>query len=234
MENVIRKIFLGKCDEEVHSDFVKFSKGVFENRYLLDGKAQKDKWSIKSSAEFGNFFVRAGLEKINSQIQVTGAIISTLDLQKDINFPIENVKRYMGIKQLIINTKIDPKNILQLMIKYPKAFYALSFSIEGYELKIKAKAPKSGKPSGKGEAEPKADFCSLKTSNKDIVNDLFFDYSNFKDIFIKHILNITEIVIPQNVKDPKEIRELSKRKGVLKRIVKVDNQSKTSEKDFLA
>src|SRR3989344_6948269 len=74
MKNVIAKIFSGETDEEVHSDFVKFSRGVFENRYLLEGKKQKDKWSLKTSAEFVNYLVRRCLEKISGKVRVTGAI----------------------------------------------------------------------------------------------------------------------------------------------------------------
>ena len=35
-ENIVRKIFKGKFDENVHNDFVKYSKGVFKDKYLLE------------------------------------------------------------------------------------------------------------------------------------------------------------------------------------------------------
>ena len=97
MKNTINKIFSGQIDEEVHLEFVKFSRGVFENRYLLEGKKQPEKWSLKSSAEFANYFVRLGLEKVSGKVKVTGAIISTLDLTKDIAFEIVDTKKYLGI-----------------------------------------------------------------------------------------------------------------------------------------
>src|SRR3989344_2525454 len=195
MKNVIAKIFSGEFDSEVHSDFVKFSRGVFENRYLLEGKKQKDKWGVKTSSEFANFLVRRCLEKFGGRFDFKGAIIYT---------------------------------------KYLKAFYALSFSGNGFELKIKAKPPKSGKPGKKGEDEPKADFCSLKTSDLEIIKDLFFDFSSFKEIRIKHTLEIRDIEIPKNYKTPEEMRELAKRKGVVKRFIDVDGQKKVSEKEFAA
>ena len=73
MKNTIAKIFSGETDEEVHSDFIKFSRGIFQDRYLIEGKKQKEKWSIKTSAEFANFFVRRCLEKSPGEINIKGA-----------------------------------------------------------------------------------------------------------------------------------------------------------------
>lgn len=234
MKNTIHKIFTGAVDEEVHSEFNKFSRGVFENRYLLEGKKQPEKWAVKASAEFANYFVRRGLEGASGKIKMTGAIISTLDLKKDIDFEIADTKGYMGIKQNLINSEIEPKKIITLMNKYPKVFFALSFSSPGFELKVKAKAPKSGKPGSKGgEEEPKADFCSLKTTDKAIIEDLFFDGSQFKEIAIKHTLEIKDIEVPKNEKDPVKMRENAKRKGIIKRIVTLDGKRDIKEKPFV-
>jgi len=231
MKNVISKIFSGEIDENVHNDFVKFGKGKFENKYLIEGKKQTGKWSIKTSAEFANYFVKNCLEDAE-EISVKGAIISTLNIEEDIDFEIVGKKNYMGIKQLLINGVIESRKIIDLMEKYPRVFFALSFKTDKHELKIKPKAPKSGKPSAKGESGPKADFCSLKTSDESIVKDLFFDFPDFKEIKIKHVIEIKEIEIPSDVKDPVEMREKAIRKGILKRIVEVDGVEKESEKEF--
>lgn len=237
MNNVIHQIFSGRGDENVHSDFIKFSRGVFENRYLIEGKKQKDKWSIKTSAEFANFFVRRCLEKSRGEIEITGAIISTKDIISEFKFLIEDVKNYMGIKQFLINSKFDADKILEIMKKYPRAFYALSFSTDDYELKIKAKPPKSGKPGKRAkdnDGEPKANFCSLKTSDPEIIIDLFFDFPNFNEIKIKHTIEIKEIEIPKNAKTPKEMREMAIRKGIIKRFVDVDGKKEVKEVKFAA
>ena len=120
------------------------------------------------------------------------------------------------------------------MNKFPKAFFALSFSLKNYTLKIKPKAPKSGKPAKKGDEDVKADFCSLKTSDNSIINDLFFDNKNFKEIQIKHQININEIILPKGISDPIKMRELAKRKGIISRIIKSDGNSTTKEKEFEA
>jgi hypothetical protein len=230
MKNTINKIFSGENDESVHADFIKYSRGVFENRYLLEGKKQKDKWAIKSSAEFANYFVRRCLEKINGNVKTTGAIICTFSLQGKIEF--ERVKQFAGVKQHLINSEMPAEKILKLMDECPRAFYALSFSTSDCELKIKAKAPKSAKPGNKTKDEeggPKADFCSLKTSDFELVKDLFFDFPNFTEIKIKHVLEIKEIELPKDAKTPEEMREKAKRKGTVKRLVDVDGKKEVKE-----
>src|SRR3989344_3336966 len=77
MNSVIYNIFHEQRDENTHNDFVKFSKGIFDNRYLVEGKKQKDRWAIKTSAEFTNFFVRKCLNKVQDNVKVRGIIICT-------------------------------------------------------------------------------------------------------------------------------------------------------------
>ena len=234
MESFLKKIAEKKFDEDVHSEFIKFSKGVFDNRYLIEAKKQKDKFSIKTSAEFANYFVRSCLEKVNGEIEVKGVIISTFDISKEVNFEISNVKKYMGIQQLIINTKTTADKILKVMEKYPRSFYGLSFITNDSELKIKEKAPKSGKPSAKGERGPKADFCSLKTTNKKIIDNLLFDIPEFKEVSVNHTIKINDIEIPNGVNDPQKIREMAKRKGTIVRKINVDGKDIVKEYNFEA
>jgi hypothetical protein len=232
MEHFLKALFDGKNPEEAHTEFIKFGKGKYENKYLLQAKKQKDKWSIKTSAEFANYLVKRCLENVTHPITVKGIIIATFDISKDITFPIENIKKYMGIQQLVINGNVNPKEIIALMNKYPRLFYGLSFATSEHELKIKPKAPKSGKPATGGEKEVTADFCSLKTSNREIVKDLLFDVSDFNEVHIKHILMINEIILPKGVNDPVQIREQSKRKGAMERIIITDGSEKRSKADF--
>lgn len=234
MESVIKKIFSGKSDDEVHNDFTKFGKGLFKDRYLVDAKKQKDKWSVKTSADFANFFVRKCLEKASGDVDIKGVIVANSRIEDDAGFPVEKVKQFMGIKQAVVNTKTSPQKIISLMDKYPKAFFALSFSTKDCELKIKAKAPKSAKPAASGEKAPKPEFCSLKTSDKGVIEDLFFDYPNFNEVSVKHMIEIREIILPKGESDPVKIRELAKRKGKLIRELNVDGTAKKSEKEFLA
>lgn len=232
--SVIKKIFSGIKDEEVHADFTKFSKGVFTNRYLVDAKKQKDKWSIKTGAEFVNYVVRECLKEVKGEFDVSGVIVATFDVSKEAEFPVVRIKQFMGIKQAVIDCKTTPDKILKLMDKYPKAFFALSFSTPDSELKVKAKAPKSAKPAATGDKEPAAEFLSLKTINKAIADDLLFGIDNFQVVAIKHILNIKDIILPKNEKDPLKLRENAIRKGTIERIVTIDGNQTKKEVAFEA
>jgi len=220
----IKEIFEGKNPAGLHTEFLKFGKGEYRNKYIIEAKKQKDKYAIKTTNEFANYLVRKCLEDVPEKVKFSGAIISTFDLRNEVSFPIENVKQFMGVKQIQINTEINKREILNLMNKYPKVFFALSFSTPNSELKIKAKAPKSAKPSTSGEKEVSADFCSLKTSNYEIVKELFFDSTNFNEIRVSHTIKITEIDYPKNETDPVKIRENSIRKGEIVRILDINGR----------
>lgn len=228
----IKKIFSGVFDEEVHSDFLKFGKGEFKDKYLIDGKKQADKWVIKTGPEFANYLVRLGLEKAKGKIKVTGVIVSTLQMEISIS---KDLKQFMGIKQYKVDTETEASVILDLMKKYPRAFFALSFVLPDLELKIKPKAPKSAKPST-SEKEPKAEFCSLKTTDEKVVKELFFDVSFIKEVAIKHIVKIDQIVYPKDFAKmkPEDVREQSKRKGVIVRQITADGKVEVKEAKFEA
>ncbi len=128
------------------------------------------------------------------------------------------------------------KEILELLEKFPKTFFALSFSVDDDVLKIKAKAPKSGKP-GKETEEIKVDFCSLKTSNPEIGKSFVFEKPDFKDALIKHTFLIEKIEIPEELKNSKDfamVRDKSKRVGKIIRIANIDRKDEKRDKEFSA
>lgn len=230
---IIKKIFSGIFDEEIHSDFLKFGKGMYDGKYSIEGKKRKGLYSIKTSSEFANYLVKKGLEKIDGSVNVTGVIVSTNTLDIPIS---SDLKQFMGIKQYKVNGSVNASTILDLMEKYPRVFFALSFSVDNYVLKIKPKAPKSAKPSTKEEKDIKIDFCSLKTSDENIIKEIFFDVSDFNEILVKHTIKIDQIVYPKDFSKmkPEEVREQSKRKGILIRKIIVDGKEKKSEANFEA
>ncbi|RLG12357.1 hypothetical protein DRN73_02935 [Candidatus Pacearchaeota archaeon] len=235
--NFIKKIFEKKIDNKVHLQFQKFSKGEFINRALIKAKNSKGKYSISTSSEFANELVRIVAEKLGSaKTEVKGAVISTIDLKGKLDF--KEIKQFQGVKRYIIDKEMSGEEIINLLNEFPKNFFALTFEAEKDEtkLKIKPKAPKSGKP-GKGKEEPKADFCNLKTKDQTIAESFIFEKPDFKEAEINHTFIITDIIIPEELKNSKDfarIREEAKRKGEIIRKAKIDGKERIEEAEFEA
>lgn len=233
---IIKNIFEGNFDAEVHVAFLKFGRGAYKNKYLIEGKKQAKNFAVKAGAEYVNFLVRRCLESIGGPVKAKGVIVSTLDLRDEINFDLKKVSNFQGVRKHVVDAEIEPQVIFDLMSKYPKAFFALSFKGDDFVLKIKPKAPADGKKSKKEGEGIVADFCTFKTNNKEILDELFFGVGDFKKIKITHDINVTDIVYPTNMESlkPTEIRELAKRKGILKRIIDADGKVSEVSAEFVA
>jgi hypothetical protein len=233
---VIKKIFDRNFDDEVHGAFLKFGRGEYKNKYLIEGKRQAKRWAVKAGAEYVNFLVRRCLEVADGTIEIKGVIVSTLDLRNEIGFDIKKVSNFQGVRKHVIDVEVESSEILELMDKFPKVFFALSFKGEGFVLKIKPKAPTSGKPGKEKEGGPVADFCSLKISDKSLIDELFFGVGDFSEVKVKHTISVSDIVYPADMDSlkPSEVRELAKRKGRIIRTVNKDGAEKISEAEFVA
>lgn len=233
--NFIKKIFDGKIDSSVHLQFQKFSRGEFKNRAVIEAKKSGKNYTIKTSSEFANEFVKIVATKLGeNKTLIKGAVISTQDLKEELKF--KEIKQFQGVKRYLIESEISGFEILNLIEKFPKNFFALTFETEGCSLKIKPKAPKSGKP-GKGDEAPKADFCVLKTNDEEIGKSFVFECDDFKEAKINHTFVIESIEIPSELKDSKDfkmVREESKRKGKILRKIVIDGKEMQKEKNFEA
>lgn len=234
--NFIKKAIKGEVDESVHIQFQKFSKGEFRDKAVFKVKASAGKYAISASAEFANDLVKAMAEKLgDNQTNVTGAIVSTTDLKDKIDF--KDIKQFQGVKRYLIDKEMSGTEILSLLNEFPKNFFALTFEVGEDKLKIKPKAPKSGKPGSKGGDMPKPDFCSLKTKDKTIAESFVFEVPSFKLAEVVHTFLIEEIVIPDELKSSKDfaaIREGAIRKGKIVRKTKIDDKESVKEHDFQA
>lgn len=231
--NFIKKIVDGRIDEGVHLQFQKFSKGEFRDRALIEiKKLAGKKYSIKTSAEFANELVRAVSEKLGGdKTNVKGAIVSTNDLTGELDF--KEKKQFQGVKRYLMDKEMSGNEIIDLMNKFPKTFFALSFEVGNTKLKVKPKAPKSGKP-GKGDEKPKVDFCTLKTDDKGIAESFVFEIEDFQKAEINHTFFINELIAPKGETDFAKIREMAKRKGKIVRKAEIDGREIVREIGFEA
>lgn len=234
--NFIKKIFDKKREDSIHLQFQKFSKGEFINRALIKAKYSAGKYTINTGAEFANELVRMVAEKLgNEKTNVTGAIVSTNDLKGKLDF--KEIKQFQGVKRYLIDKEMSGNEIIQLLNEFPKTFFALTFNAGETTLKIKPKAPKSGKPGKEKDGGPQADFCTLKTKDKEIGQSFVFEKPDFKNAEINHTFYIEQIVIPDELKSSKDfakIREDSLRKGKILRKAIIDGENKTKEFEFEA
>lgn len=242
MDFFIKKIFGGKADESVHLQFQKFSRGEFKDKAMIRIKNSSGNYTIDTTYEYARELVRLMAEKLgNNKTHVTGALVSALDLT---GFKYEGKKMAMGARKYMIDREITGNEMVELCDRLTKAFFGLSFSVNGEELKIKDKSPKSAKGASsakKEDVEAKIDFCKLKTSDKNIVRGLLFDSEivdlNFKKIEVRHDFIITDIVIPPELKNEKDfaiVREKAHRKGKIIRNIDIDGKKLKKEIEFEA
>ncbi len=233
--NFIKKIFENKIDEKVHNQFIKFGRGTFENKALIDISVTAKAIKIKTSPEFTNELVELLGNSIEDKTHVKGIIFATKDLSPESPIEFKEIKSAMGIKKHIVDAELTKEQILELCEKFPLNSLSLSFSTDYGTLKVKEKAPKSAKP-GKGDSQPKADYCVFTTSDKDLLNDFAFDIDKpFKKAFIKHTYIIDELIIPEEYKnDFAQARIHSKRKGKVIREIEVDGENIKKEVNFEA
>lgn len=220
-------MFDGAIDESVHLQFQKFSKGEFRNRAVIEAKNSKGKYTIKTSAEFANDLVRIVAKQLSSNsTKVTGAIVSTSNLKERLDY--KEIKQFQGVKKYLIEKDMSGNEIISLLEEFPKTFFALTFESDNSKLKIKPKAPKSGKP-GKGGEIPKADFCTLKTPIAEIGTSFIFEKPNFQKAQIVHTFFINKIIFPEGEEDFAKIREMAKRCGKIVRKAIIDEEEIVKE-----
>jgi hypothetical protein len=231
--NFIKKIVDKEVDGLVHLQFQKFSKGTFKDRAVLKIKKSGSKYTINSTGEFINEFVRMMAEKLGSEkTKMTGAVIATSDLTGKLDF--KEKKQFQGVKRYLIDTEMSGDDAIKLLDEFPKAICALSFDVGNDKLKIKPKAPKMGVPGKKGEP-PKTDACKLVTSDSAIGESFIFETKDFKLAEINHVVVVEKVIMPETEgEDFAKIRELAKKQGKIIRYSKIDDVESEKEFEFVA
>ncbi len=222
----IKKLFEGKQDECVHRQFVRFGKGTYGSRAIINVVKQADKIKISSSFEFANDFVEF-ISNFAPRFSVSGIVLSR-DKIEGFDFRKKAGVLACDIEKELVNT--------ELRELASKAYATLlDCSAPGISLKMKKKLPKPGK-SGEGKTNDK--FCMLELDKRfwpQVHNEFLFDLSQeFKKARMEHTYIIRDIVMPQGEKDFEKIRIMAKRKGTLVRKIIVDGKETVKEKEFVA
>ncbi|MEK6812265.1 MAG: hypothetical protein AABX76_01775 [Nanoarchaeota archaeon] len=217
--NFMKKVFMGKSEEDAHRQFVRFGKGEYNRRALL-GLWRTKNVKIKGSFEYANDFTLfvANLGEANFY----GAIWSRQDI------PGLSGKKKEG--KIIYEVKDMPSSQIKKIA--PQVYcFLLNADGNGLKLRIKAKLPKPGKSEGKIDDK----FCQMEIDEKyfgQAREDFFWDLPDCKKASVEHRLIITGIVMPKGETDYAKIREMAKRKGKIIRTTNVDGKEVKTEKDF--
>ena len=195
-----------KVDESLHKMFVRFSNGVFEDRFLLKIKKSKDRLDVKGSydvwQELFNIIV-----KESNEVNVVGRLFKSRkkeDYEGNVN--CDEIKRIVSEND----------------------FALLDITAGDYLLKCKKALPKPGKSLN-------VKFCSAKLPLS-ALDVLAFDFKDktFKQAEIKHTVIVEDIILPEEEEDPVLLRVKSKRKGKIIRKIILDGNETVKEFEFIA
>ena len=219
MDCFIKKIFEGRGGD-AHYQFVRFGKGRFENRAVLN-LHRTSKIKLKGSFEWANDFVNL-VSELDSGVKFSGIILSKEELE------LENEKKKTGIFQYDVS-EVSCEKIREINSRA----YAMLLNCEGdgIVLKIKKKLPKPGKSAAKIDDK----FCQLELDLKywEQVKQAFM-LPECRKCRVSHVFEINEIVMPEGEKDFAKIREVAKRKGKIIRQVEIDGKVSEEGREFEA
>ncbi|MFA5888080.1 MAG: hypothetical protein WC852_05215 [Candidatus Nanoarchaeia archaeon] len=227
--NFLKNIFIGKTDASAHGKFVRYGKGEYE-RLLFEITKGKNNIKIKSSFDFANDFAGIISENLKETANVSGKIIAPYDFKADIS-QICEPSAYSKRGKLYtaeLSADLSPDMFRRMYEKFSSYFLLLNIKSNDFSLKSGKSLPKPG-----GAIKP--NFCSA-TLPLALIDEFAWDVKQeFSKMEIKHILNITEIVIsPELRNDPAKARIEAKRKGKIIRILTIDGKETRKETDFIA
>ena len=224
MIHFLKRIIAGNVDDSSHQQFVRFSKGLFENRAVFKVR-KSDKIKLNSTFEMANDMVLLAAAS-TPKMHCTGLILSKETL------PF-SVKKKGLVNTYEIDQDMESAKITETAQK--AYFMLLDCEGEGVSLKTKKKLPK---PNPKGaDAKVNDKFCVMEVDGKNwgkVREEFLYDLPEGKRYEISHQYNIQEIVLPAGEKDPGQMRLKAKRKGIIKRKAIVDGKEMINESKFVA
>ena len=220
----IKKIFQEKTDSLVHDQYVRFSRGVFENKAALNA-SRNGKIKMSSSYEL-NIDLVLFMAFLAKKMHVSGLLMSKVEL-----------KEFSGQKKKgLWIYDIDQDMTYEQIEKISGNAFAMLFDCEaaGISLKTKKTLPR---PSPKSTGTVKDKFCVAQLDIKFwplVKEEFLFDLPDGKKYNMLHKYEITEIIFPNNEKDSEKLRLLAKRKGEVTRKSIVDGKEIIQKKGFIA
>jgi len=220
----VKKIFQNKIDDAVHSQFIRFSRGIFDNKAVIN-ISKNGKIKISSTYELAGELALF-LASLAKNLHVSGLIMA--------KEPIEGLagEKKRGLYNYNIEQNISFEKLNEIS---GKAFaMLLDCDAPGINMKSKKKLPR---PSSKGLDKVKDKFCTIQLDIKfwpSVKEEFLFELPDGKKYKGINRYEISELILPENEKDSERLRLLTKRKGKLIRKSIVDGKEIIQERNFAA
>ena len=228
----IRRIWQDKADNSAHSQFIRFSKGIYQNRAAIS-ISRNEKCKLTGSYELANDLVNFVFSLKNS-FKVNGILLtreSPANLLKELGIKSE-IKKKARLYESLIDSELNSEQVKKIS---EIAYYMLfECSSDNITLKMKKKLPRSVKE-GKEKVDDK--FCILEAGSgffEKIKEEFAFGLGDFKKVKIRHHFEIKDIILPKDEKDFEMMRLKAKRKGKLTREIEINGEIIKQEKQFEA
>lgn len=233
----IKKIWQNETDDSVHSQFIRFSRGKFAGRFVT-GISRNGKCKLNTTFELANNLV-VFASSLVPKIKASG-ILLTRENPKDllqklgINTPVKK-------KAAIFETNIDAELTQEQAEAMEKEAYFMLFDCEAEGISLKMKKKKLPRPSKSETGKINDKFCILEADIKHfpkVKEEFAFGIKeDFKKAYIKHTIEVNDVIIPPMEKGEKDFEKLrlnAKKKGKISRIITINGSEKSEEKDFVA
>jgi len=228
----------------IHRHFYRYSKGDFIGPALKIIKT-KAKITLKGTHEYEDLISEIVVKTISEpqkSFEVKGKLITGMDLSETItdlglNWILKKSTGKTKNYKADIVDQIKKNQLLQAIEVFRENSYLLLSFIINTTIKVTTKKnipQPSKKKAEDDDLSKRIQFCTGTMSNTDanikmILDSVASDFktdipNNWKTIILLNNYNITEIVIPKNIKDSRLLRIMAIRKGKMYRSINIDGE----------
>jgi len=228
----------------IHRHFYRYSKGDFIGPAIKITKT-KAKITMKGTHEYEDLILEIIAKTISDpqqSFEVKGKLITGMDLSETItnlglNWILKKSTGKTKNYKADIVDQINKNQLLEAVKIFRENSYLLLSFIINTTIKVTTKKnipQPSKKKAEDDDVSKRIQFCTGTISNTDanvkmvldlIASDFKTDVpNNWRTIILLNNYNITEIVIPKNIKDSRLLRIMAIRKGKMYRSINIDGE----------
>ena len=231
-----------KKHKRIHRHFARYSKGIFIGPAIKITKTNT-KITLKGSFEYEDLIQEVIATTISDrEFEINGVLITGSDIKEDIsNLGLDwKLKKSTGKTinyKAEINDKINRNHLIEIIdILRETSYLLLSFNLNPTcKMSTKKRIPQpSKKKIEEDDINKRIQFCNGVINNSErniklIIDLILIDFKlnlpeKWKTIKITNNYNITDIIIPKNIKNSSLLRIMAIRKGQMKRTLDVDGE----------